>query len=777
MGLTILPATTAAADDVEDTTDFTLACTATTPVGPQAAEFPLSITTSYPNEIARGQTGVISISQPPLDIPTEFSSGTLVATVTQVSNVVVRLKAPTPNFKVVGTSLTGGSYPGAAATAGYSEASGLVTLTLPGPITPPASVEPPTLDVEVQAIGPVGSTGALTVDSFQLNAAIQVEGIPGTLPVSISCGTPSPNPPLASLTVLTGSFVPQQPSVVQSGQVFGSCTVRYPSASGGLFLIGNSPAYTATNVHTPRFVMSSVKDVQPGESLSLEVGLSPYDFVRHLNAHTGTWTPGGFLGGLFGSENILNKEALGVQNLVMDFEVPVGFAIQSVSTGAGMTASFSGNRITWARPAGAAGEIPSGPFSPPPLNVTLLATGSVASPVSYQPFVFDGWGFSVRSTNPRITSLSASGLQFQSVVTNVNCGQGGAGTTNATNPNNPQTSPQPTSNTLSPGALAGNLPYHQRIGWPTPFTSWPAALNVSAYNTARNANVVIGTVGIADGPVAVDDSATSENNGSVDIDLLANDLAGSSPLDPSELTIVDYPEHGGLEVLGGGMVRYTPDLGTPERSDQFTYVILDEEGRVSNVAIVSLGIVGLFCVAGEPGVPAEGCSLDQFLEFDVEGDPLGMAQAGANVALDTITLDGEAQPTSGLLNELTITNRRGDGQAWSVTGQVTDFKAVGYEPNCPASDPGTWNWQCIPGDNLGWAPLAGVGHDVVPGDVATVSAGSTISSGLSSTARSLCLTVPTTSGGQFTCGAVLTLMTPASAAARVYQATLTLTLA
>lgn len=286
------------------------------------------------------------------------------------------------------------------------------------------------------------------------------------------------------------------------------------------------------------------------------------------------------------------------------------------------------------------------------------------------------------------------------------------------------------------------------------------------------------TIGVVDFPVANDDSATVGNDSSVTIDLLANDEAGSFPLSPSSVLVVDEPIFGTLEVdPDTGAATYTPTLGTAERSDSFSYVVSDIGGRPSNLATVSISIVSLYCVAGEPGVPADGCSLDQFLEFEVVGDPLSISQEDANVTLDTITLDGEAQTTSGNLNTLTISNRRGDGQAWSVTGQVTDFKALGYEADCPASDPSTWSWQCIPGDNLGWQPLASVGHHAVPGDVATVSAGSAITSGLGSSAQSLCLTVPTTAGGTFTCGAVLTLLTPASAAARVYQATLTLTLA
>jgi hypothetical protein len=83
----------------------------------------------------------------------------------------------------------------------------------------------------------------------------------------------------------------------------------------------------------------------------------------------------------------------------------------------------------------------------------------------------------------------------------------------------------------------------------------------------------------------------------------------------------------------------------------------------------------------------------------------------------------------------------------------------------------------VPGDNLGWEPLAVVAHQQVPGDVAVAEAGATISSGLRSAAQKLCGAPATESGGTFDCGALVNLGVPASAGAGRYAATLTLTLA
>jgi len=185
--------------------------------------------------------------------------------------------------------------------------------------------------------------------------------------------------------------------------------------------------------------------------------------------------------------------------------------------------------------------------------------------------------------------------------------------------------------------------------------------------------------------------------------------------------------------------------------------------------------------------PAVGqCSLSQIIEVDVTGSTLSMQQDAANVVLDPITLDGSPQSTSGQLNVVTVKDARGDGAGWSLTGTVTDFKTDPSVGDCPASNSATWDYRCIPANNLGWAPAAVVAHEQIPGDVAAVDAGAasdtdaikaaTPGSGLAGQ-QSLCSAEPTTNGGTFACGAGLALLIPASASAGTYSATLTLTLA
>lgn len=78
-------------------------------------------------------------------------------------------------------------------------------------------------------------------------------------------------------------------------------------------------------------------------------------------------------------------------------------------------------------------------------------------------------------------------------------------------------------------------------------------------------------------PVANDDTATTNSPDPVDIDVLANDTDPNDDILPGSLTIVDEPDCGTVEVLGGGVVRFTPD---PDACGEctFTYSIEDVTG-------------------------------------------------------------------------------------------------------------------------------------------------------------------------------------------------------
>lgn len=275
-------------------------------------------------------------------------------------------------------------------------------------------------------------------------------------------------------------------------------------------------------------------------------------------------------------------------------------------------------------------------------------------------------------------------------------------------------------------------------------------------------------------PVANDDSASVGAGQSVSVNVVANDTDVNGDLDPSTVTIVTAPLAGTATPNADGTVTYT-NTDETALSDTFTYTVADTGGLVSNEATVTITILGDVCDA-----TTSSCDLDQVVEVQVTGDTMTMEQAGALVTLGGITLNGQPQTTGGDLNGLTVVNARGTDAGWSLTGQMSgDFSDGTGDGVCPVSDPSTWDNHCIPGGNLGWTPSAEVAHEVIPGDVATVDAGSTVdpySPGLDS-AQTLCSSPDTQSGGTFSCGGAVALAIPASAAAGTYSGTLTLTLA
>jgi len=101
------------------------------------------------------------------------------------------------------------------------------------------------------------------------------------------------------------------------------------------------------------------------------------------------------------------------------------------------------------------------------------------------------------------------------------------------------------------------------------------------------------TIDINQAPVAVNDIDGTFRDEAVNINVAANDFdpdaAGS--LNLSSVEIVRSPARGTAVVAGGGIVRYLADVGFIG-TDSFQYTIRDNNGRVSNVATVSVQTVG-----------------------------------------------------------------------------------------------------------------------------------------------------------------------------------------
>ncbi|MGH2532135.1 MAG: Ig-like domain-containing protein, partial [Thermomicrobiales bacterium] len=85
--------------------------------------------------------------------------------------------------------------------------------------------------------------------------------------------------------------------------------------------------------------------------------------------------------------------------------------------------------------------------------------------------------------------------------------------------------------------------------------------------------------GVGEGPTAVDDSATTEQETPVDIDVLANDTG-----DGIEVTDASDPTNGSVTENADDTITYTPDDGFTG-TDTFTYEITDDDGDADTATV------------------------------------------------------------------------------------------------------------------------------------------------------------------------------------------------
>ncbi len=90
-------------------------------------------------------------------------------------------------------------------------------------------------------------------------------------------------------------------------------------------------------------------------------------------------------------------------------------------------------------------------------------------------------------------------------------------------------------------------------------------------------------------PLANDDSADTNEDNSVDINVVANDEDVNNNIDPSTVIIVTLPTHGTATHQGNGIVRYVPSTNY-NGTDFFTYTVKDKTNFISNVARVDVTI-------------------------------------------------------------------------------------------------------------------------------------------------------------------------------------------
>ncbi len=286
----------------------------------------------------------------------------------------------------------------------------------------------------------------------------------------------------------------------------------------------------------------------------------------------------------------------------------------------------------------------------------------------------------------------------------------------------------------------------------------------------------------------------------VDLNALCSDVNGN--INVASYAVGATAPTAGTVGIVGGIATYT-NTNPLATSDSFSFTVSDTDPLVSNEVTVTLTILGNLCDA-----TAGACSLNQVITVVVTGSTLTLEQTSQFVSMTGVTLSGAPEASDGNLNQMTVTNARGDLVGWTVSAYATDLSAPGgpfTDPDGPGPLPpvpdcgfivGTPDALCIPGDNLGWTPSAAVAHAQIAGDVAAVTAGAShaidstdwlaqlVAAGLAGVdglgglgeVNVLCSAGAGTDGGTFTCDAALYLGVPASAGAGTYSGALVLTL-
>jgi hypothetical protein len=331
-------------------------------------------------------------------------------------------------------------------------------------------------------------------------------------------------------------------------------------------------------------------------------------------------------------------------------------------------------------------------------------------------------------------------------------------------------------------------------------TSIPAlpfdTITVQAPPTAPVCTVETASVGVTQSiPINLVDNCTDVNG---NIDLTSFSLSS--------------PGAGQGSITGSnGVYSYTAPATDPGAPIVLSFTVADTTAPtplVSNTATVTITVLANSCDA-----TAGACSLTEIVVQPVVGTTMTLDKVAGPVLMSPVVLNGQAQASTGSLQNLTVTNARGSAAGWTLSGFVTDLGAPGSPTitlptgqtiaSCsaagnPFGPPALQaaNRLCIPGDNMGWSPVASIAHNVIFGDVAQVQAGPSdaadaaawlaqlVAAGAAGVNgigglqenNVLCSSPADHSGGTFACDAALFLGVPASAGAGNYAGGLVLTL-
>ncbi|MBW3662014.1 MAG: tandem-95 repeat protein [Actinobacteria bacterium] len=200
------------------------------------------------------------------------------------------------------------------------------------------------------------------------------------------------------------------------------------------------------------------------------------------------------------------------------------------------------------------------------------------------------------------------------------------------------------------------------------------------------------TAGVNALPEAEDNTAATDEDTHVDIDVLAND--SDADLDPLTIVAVDDPAHGTATIVSG-QVRYVPDTNWFGTEDPFTYTIADAFGGFASATInVDVAPVNDAPVADDLGETTdEDTPVDVTLTAsDVEGDPFtfsivdGPASGILSPIVAGVVTYTPAADTNGMDS---FTYRASDADDGPIATVTLDVTAVNDAPDAVDDGEGT----------------------------------------------------------------------------------------
>ncbi len=442
---------------------------------------------------------------------------------------------------------------------------------------------------------------------------------------------------------------------------------RITAASGGT-ITGTTPVKLFYGSSTAANLAVINKDYMTGSSVSF-AGLATITMgPAHLDVSKTRTTVSGPNPPEVGETTVYDL-TLSVRNdggntassVVATDTIPAGVTIESMSTATG-SISRSGQDVTWnigSLPAGGPAVTATVRVSVAPLNADWNTTLSLNPGASFSA-TDAGDGRSVGASTGSLSAGPVGGNQFPDAVDD------GATTTDdaavtvdvLANDSDPDGSLDPSSVMITGAATKGSTSVNGTTGAIT-YTPDPGATGTDDFRyrvcdngTPARCDIAVVTITLLHTPVAADDSATTDEDTAVTVDVVANDSDADGNLDPTTVTVTSGPTHGTASVDPvTGEITYTPD---PDWSgaDSLVYQVCDT-GGLCDTATVSFTVDA---VNDDPVANDDSATLGEDGSTTVDV-----------VANDTDT-EGALDPTS-----VTVTSGPTNGSASvdPVTGEIT----------------------------------------------------------------------------------------------------------